>query len=443
MLSESDARTLTRRLLSKAKADQTQVRISGGWTTHIRFARNSPSTSGSYDNPSIAVHSSFGKRTGGASVNQFDDASLAAVVARAEDLARKAPEDPEHMGLLPAQSYLPVNAYVDTTPEAAAEGMADHVARCIADADKAGLLAAGFAQAHAGYECIANSGGLFAYHRSTTSTLSETVRTKDGTGSGWAARAANSVGRIDVASLSAAATSKALASVKPRPLPPGTYPAILEPACTASLIGLMRWSMSGRSADEGRSYFSAPGGRTRLGEKLFPEAINIYSDPQSPLAPGRAWSGSGLPLRRRDWIKAGTVSNLTYDRYWAAKKNLEPVPGGSNLIMSGGSGSIDDLVKSMKRGVLITSLWYIRRVDPRTLLYTGLTRDGVFWIEDGKVAYPVTNFRWNDSPISVLKNVEAMSAPVRVPPRGSTSTSVVAPALKVKAFTLSSVSDAV
>jgi len=444
MLTESQAKKLTAKILAKSTADEARVRIGGGWTTHVRFARNSPSTSGNYSNPAISVRSTFGKRSASASINQFDDASIAAVIARSEALAKTAPEDREYMPPLTAQTYQAVNAaYIDTTPEAAADKMTDHVAHCIKDASGKGLLAAGFAQARAGYECVANSKGMFAYHKSTTTTLSETARTKDGTGSGWASRAANSVQRIDAAGLSKAATLKALSSVKPKPLAPGTYTTILEPACTASLIGIMRWSMSARSAHEGRSYFSAPNGGTRVGQQLFPKSVNIYSDPNSPLAPSRPWAGSGLPVRRRDWIKEGAVANLTYGRYWAQKKGVAPIPSGTNLIMDGGSGSVDDLIKSTKRGVLVTSLWYIRGVDPRSMLYTGLTRDGVFWIEDGKISHPVTNFRWNDSPISVLKNVEAMSAAVRVPPRGSTSTSVVAPALKVKKFTFSSVSDAV
>lgn len=444
MLTRAQAKQLSAKILAMSKADEARVRIGGGWTTHVRFARNSPSTSGNFSNPAITVRSTFGQRSASASINQFDDDSLRSVVARSEELAKAAPADREHMPALGSQAYTPVAAaYVDTSPEATADKMTDHVARCIDDARKRDLLAAGFAQARAGYECLASSKGLFAYHKATTTTLSETARTKDGTGSGWASRAANAVARIDAAGLSKAATDKALASAKPRALKPGTYTTILEPACTASLIGIMRWSMNARSAHEGRSFFSAPNGGTRVGQQLFPKAVNIYSDPHSPVAPSRPWDGSGLPLRHRDWIKDGAVANLTYSRYWAKKKGVAPVPGGSNLIMNGGSQSIDDLIKSTKRGVLVTSLWYIRGLDPRTLLFTGLTRDGVFWIEDGKIAYPVNNFRWNDSPISVLKNVEAMSAAVRVPPRGSTNVNVVAPALKVKKFTFSSVSDAV
>jgi predicted Zn-dependent protease len=169
----------------------------------------------------------------------------------------------------------------------------------------------------------------------------------------------------------------------------------------------------------------------------------MYSDPQDPLAPATPWDDDGLPQQRRDWIAGGTLANLYVDRFWAGKQGVEPVPMPSNLIMRGGTSSVDDLVASTKRGLLVTSMWYIRFVDPRSLLFTGLTRDGVFWIEDGKIQYPVQNFRWNESPIHVLKNIEGMTAPVRVPPRPGREVNLVVPGLKVSSFHFTSVSEAV
>jgi len=202
-------------------------------------------------------------------------------------------------------------------------------------------------------------------------------------------------------------------------------------------------SMNQRSADEGRSFFSAAGGQTKLGQQLFPEQVTIRSDPAAVAAPGAPWGDSGLPQLPRTWVDQGRIADLACDRFWAQKTGRQPIPLASNLLMSGGSGTVADLVSSTERGVLITSLWYIVSVNPRTLLYTGLTRDGVFWIENGKIAYPVTNFRWNDSPVSVLSNIDGMSESVRASPRESTATNISVPALRVKEFELSSVSDAV
>jgi predicted Zn-dependent protease len=218
---------------------------------------------------------------------------------------------------------------------------------------------------------------------------------------------------------------------------------ILEPACVASLMQLLLLTMSARSADEGRSFFSAPGGKTKVGQQLFPESVSIKSDPSDPAAPGAPWGEGGVPQLPRTWIDGGRVQTLSHDRFWAQKQGREAVPPPSNLLMAGGQGSVLDLIASTERGVLITSLWYIRFVDPRTLLLTGLTRDGVFWVENGKISHPVTNFRWNDSPIRVLENIEAMTETRRTSTREQIATNICVPALRVKEFELSSVSDAV
>lgn len=444
MLDQEQARALCTSILARSKADECHVSLSGGRTTHLRFARNSPSTSGEHTGVEVSISSVFGKRTGSVTINQVDDASLTEAVRRSEEIARLAPEDREHMAALPPQTYASVDHGFDPdTAERGAERLAAGVGRCLADATKAKLVAAGFTETNAGFRAIATSSGNFGYHRSTGCYAAETARTADGQGSGWASASAVRAADLDYAGVSAAATRKAAASVAPRPLAPGSYVTILEPACVANLVGNLAYSMGARSATEGRSYFSTPNGGTRLGETLFGPDIDIYSDPMDPVAPGTPWGNDGLPQRRVDWCKGGVLTTLRANRYWAQLKGVDPVPMPSNLIMKGGTDSIDDLVASTERGVLVTSLWYIRSLDPRTMLYTGLTRDGVFWIENGKIAHPVTNFRWNDSPIAVLKNVVGMSRAVAVPPRPQRSTTTVVPALKVKAFNFASVSEAV
>ncbi len=445
MLDRDRARALSERVLALSQADQAEVWLSESETTHLRFARNAPSTSGATSNHSLTVRSAFGARSGAATGNQLDDESLAEVVHRSEELARLVPEDPEFVPALGAQSYTEVDAFDETTALRAPARVADGVARCLGDATALDLVAAGFTTASAEIACVANSKGLFGYHESTRAFAAETVRTRDGAGSGWAAQASHRIRDIDYGAISSRAIGKAIASAKPRPaqpLRPGRYVAILEAACVANLVQHMVSRMPARPADEGRSYFSAEGGGNRIGQKLFRDDVDIYSDPAHPLAPALPWGDDGLPQRRRAWIEGGRVANLVYDRYWASKQGAEPVPSPTNLVMGGGDGRVEDLIRSTERGVLVTSLWYIRDVDPRTLLLTGLTRDGVFWIENGEIAHPLTNYRWNDSPISVLKDIQAMAAPVRVPPRPSQSANVIVPALKTR-FTLSSISEAV
>jgi predicted Zn-dependent protease len=442
MLSEERGRAVIEQLIGLSHADEVQVDLESKETTHLRFARSSPSTSGNASDATLSVKSWFGKRSASATVNQLDEAALKEVIERSEHLAKLAPEDSEYVPNLGAQSYPSVNAYDDVTRTRGAHGMMEGSTLCVEQARERGLEAAGFTIARARSTFIGNRQGLRGFHRSTEVSFSETVRSPQA-GSGWAASGANSIAGVDYARCSATAIDKAQRSVSPRPLAPGKYVTILEPACVASLMRSLLSSMNQRSADEGRSFFSAGDGKTKLGQQLFPEQVTIRSDPASSAAPGAPWADGGLPQLPRTWIDRGRIANLACERFWAQKTGREPIPSASNLLMSGGSGTVADLVSSTERGVLITSLWYMLNVNPRTLLYTGLTRDGVFWIENGKIAYPVTNFRWNDSPISVLSNIDGMSESVRASPRESTSTNISVPALRVKEFQLSSVSDAV
>jgi predicted Zn-dependent protease len=200
-----------------------------------------------------------------------------------------------------------------------------------------------------------------------------------------------------------------------------------------------------RQADEGRSFFSRRGGGNRLGEKLFDSRVTIVSNPAEKNAETSPFTNAGLPAQREVWIENGVLKSLAYSRFWAAKQGVAPTAGLSNFIMSGGDASLDDLIRSVRRGVLITRFWYIRALNPRAVSFTGLTRDGTFLIENGKIARPVTNFRFNQSLAELLANVEMLGRPVRVAAdeSGASGTPVVAPPLKVKEFTLASISDAI
>jgi predicted Zn-dependent protease len=443
MLTQQESKKTIDRILSYSKAEEVEVTISSGTQQHLRFARNSPSTSGLSSNEVVSIRSTFGKRSGVATANQLDDATLRTVVQRSEELARLAPEDPEHMPALGPQKYPVIKGYDEKTARGATEILASGAAECIKQAKDKKLVAAGFIRANAGSTAIGNSKGLFGFHRATNVFFSETVRTQEADGSGWVTRASHRGSDLNFRELSKIAIDKAVLSAKPKELKPGKYVTILEPSCAADMIQGLRFAMDARNADEGRSFFSKKGGGNVSGEKIFPENVSIWSDPNDAQVPGSPWGMGGLPQKKVEWIKDGVLQNLVYSRFWAEKQGKEPLPAPSNIFMKGGSGTLEDLIKSTKEGVLVTSFWYIRSVDPRTLLLTGLTRDGVFWVENGKIAYPIMNFRWNDSPVNVLKNIDAMSKSMRVPPRESQSSSIMIPALRLKEFNFTSLSEAV
>jgi predicted Zn-dependent protease len=169
---------------------------------------------------------------------------------------------------------------------------------------------------------------------------------------------------------------------------------------------------------------------------MFDERVNIYTDPGHPIAPVAPFSGDGYPRNRTNWIENGTVVNMPNSPYWAKKTGVAYVPNGGNIIMDGGDESLEKMIKNTRRGILVTRLWYIRSLDPQTLLYTGLTRDGTFYIEDGKIKYPIKNFRFNESPIVMLNNIEALGKPERIDGN-------MIPPMKIRDFTFSSLSDAV
>lgn len=221
---------------------------------------------------------------------------------------------------------------------------------------------------------------------------------------------------------------------------------ILEPQAVADLIGGFGFGFNARTADEGRSPFSAPGGKSKLGEKVFDEKVTIYSDPWHSDLPGSQSVQGGIPAQRITMVNNGVLENLTYNRFWAKQKGKEPTPGPVNTIFetSGPTSTIDEMIKSTERGILVGRFWYIRSTDPRTASSTGLTRDGVWWIENGKIAYPLKNFRFNQSTVKMLGpgNVLMVGKPERVGSSEGGGGSLL-PALKLKEFNFTSQSEAV
>ena len=252
------------------------------------------------------------------------------------------------------------------------------------------------------------------------------MRTPDGTGSGWASGGARDWGKLDPAALGTTAAQKAVASRNPVAIEPGIYTVVLEPQAVADLVPLLGGAFNARAADEGRGTFSKRGagaaGGTRLGEKVMDERVTIYSDPVDPDLLAQPFDAEGLPLQRRVWVEKGVLKNFSYSRFWARKQGKEPT---------------DELIAETQRGVLVTHFFYIRFLDQRTVLVTGLTRDGTFLIENGKITKAPKNFRWNESPLFVLNKLEELGRAER------TAAGQVMPSIRVKDFNFTSLSDAV
>ncbi len=436
IFSKEEAKKILEKALSFSTADACVVNLSGSQGGNIRYARNSVSTAGYQSNQSLGVTASFGKRSGTATIDELDDASLKKVVQRAEELAKLSPENPEYMEPLGPQQYDESKTFVEATANITPEYRAEVANSSITPAKTKDVTAAGFLNDGQGFSAMMNSNGLFAYNRATDVSFTVTMRTNDGTGSGWVTRDYNDINKFNAAEASQIAIDKAVMSREAKAIEPGKYTVILEPSAGLGLLQGLGRSLNARSADEGRSFMSKEGGGTKLGEKIVDERVNLWSDPLNDEVPAATWNGAGQPLKKTTRIENGTVKNLAYGRYWAKEKGVEPVPFPSNFIMGGGDASLDDLIKSTRKGILVTRLWYIRSVDPQTLLYTGLTRDGTFYIENGKIKYPVKNFRFNESPIIMLNNLETLGKQVRVD--GS-----LIPYMKVRDFTFTSLSDAV
>lgn len=451
LMTKTEAKDLLARAIAFSKAETIECNLNGTIDGNIRTARNSVSTAGEVNDVVLSVQSTFGTKTGVATTNEFTDKALEAVVRRSEELAMLAPDSPEFMPILGPQAYEEVTTYFESTASVNPDWRAAAAEASIALSKEKNLVSSGFLNDTVSFNAIMNSKGLFAYNTSSNIDFSCTIRTADGKGSGWVSRDYNDAAKMDTKAAAAVAAEKAIASADGKALEPGKYTVIMEPAATVQLLLNMFGSMDQRSADEGRSFLSnkseeegAP--KNRLGQKMFDERVNIFTDPHSPDTPTAPFSNDGVPFQRTDWVKNGVVTAMPNSRFWAQKTGVDHVPtpysggglfgGGNSISMTGGEESLEDMIAGTRRGILVTRLWYIRQLDPQTLLYTGLTRDGTFYIENGEIKYPIKNFRFNESPIIMLNNLEALGKPQRIQ-------GCMIPPMKIRDFTFSSLSDAV
>ncbi len=439
---EEQARAILDKAIKFSKADECSATLSGSSGGNVRYALNNVSTSGYVSDADLAIEVAFGKRVGTATINAFDDKSIEAVVRRAEELARLAPENPEFVPAIDKQAYKSSTTFLDKTAAITPEYRAQVAADCIEPCRKDKLVAAGFFSDAQTFSAIANSKGNFGYQKSSGMDFTCTVRTEDGKGSGWVARNLADVSKFDAKAEIKTAIQKAKGSVDAKALEPGKYTVIMEPAATAGLISFMMFGFDARRADEGRSFLSKKGGGNKVGEKMFDDRVTIYADPWDTNAAVLPWDSDGLARERTPIVTKGKVEYLQYSRYWAQKQGKKAVGQPGNLIMVGGDKSTMDLVKSTKKGILVTRTWYIRMVDPQTVLLTGLTRDGTFYVENGEIKYPIKNFRFNESPAIMLNNIEEIGKPVRVGDDESPFVMMIPP-MKIRDFTFSSLSDAV
>ena len=442
LLSRDQARALADRVLKMSTADETRVNITSEWSGNTRFADSSISTSGGVTNITVRVTATLGRRRASATTNVLDDQSLKRTVDLAISLARLSPEDPELMPELGPQTYSSIRAFVERTADLDPEVRNAAVKRAVDAATAAGkpagtVFTAGFLVANANAVAVATSKGLFAYHQNTDANFSMTSRTPDGTGSGWAGGGARDWSRIDPAAIGRTAAQKAVASRSPQAIPPGLYTAVLEPQAVNDLVPLLSNALSARNADEGRSAFSKAGGGNRIGEKVVDERVTLYSDPADPLLLGRPFDADGLPVGRTVWIEKGVLKNLAYSRFWAQKQGVQPIPLTGGLALTGGTKPTEEIIAGCERGILVTHFFYIRALDPRTVLQTGLTRDGVFLIEKGKITRALKNFRWNESPLLMLNRLEDIGR------SELTEAGQMMPALRIRDFNFASSSDAV
>lgn len=443
IISRENSEALIERVVKMSQADSISVNVSSSLANNIRFAANQVTTAGSVADATVAVTSAFGPKRATVVTNDLSDEALLRTLRESERLAKLAPDDPEAMPDLGPQNIRTINASFDTTEKLDATDLAKAALTALEPARKAGdLNAAGYLVVTASSNALGNREKLFAYHRSTNANYTLTVRTTDGTGSGWAGAESPDWTKLDVNAVSARAIEKARLSQKPVAIEPGRYTVILEPQAVGDLVQLIGLYADARSSDEGRSPFTKQGGGNKIGEKIVDSRISIIADPSDPMVLSQPWDGDGLPLGRQVFIENGVLKELYYSRFWAKKMGKQPTGAPTSFIMSGGTTSLDDMIKSTQRGILVTRLWYLREVDPRTILYTGLTRDGTFLIENGKISRAIKNFRFNDSPLFMLNNLEAIGPAVRLAGTEAGG-AVVVPPLKVKDFNFTSLSDAV
>jgi len=463
MLAYEQAGDIFDRIKKLSSADEVEVHFSGGRFALTRFANNAIHQNVAEENHGISVRTVFGSRTARAATNRLDDESLRQVVRSSEGLAKVQHPDPDLLpmpsseevgvkGAAGSPSSTPSRHFDETaaiTPETRAEG----VRKIVGVAERHKLTTAGVFSSGQSFEGIFNSRGLSRWHKQTSAEVSITMIAPDS--SGWQKASSPDAANVDPVALAETAAKKAIDSAHPRPIPAGKYTVILEPAAVLDIIGFMFWDCSGMAILDQRSFLTG-----RIGTKLFGDNITIWDDVRDPQQSGAPFDGEGVSRHRVELVENGWVKRVVYARATAErmkrseyKDNVGPIEAtGHGLPLPNEIGempmnivfapadnpqSVEQMIASTERGILVTRLWYIREVEPFEKMLTGMTRDGTFYIENGQLQGGVRNFRFNESLIHMLSNVEAMGPPVRA--AGEESFDMVVPAMKVKDFNFTEV----
>ncbi|HEX3352291.1 MAG TPA: TldD/PmbA family protein [Terriglobales bacterium] len=459
MLNQDQAGEIFQRIRKHSTADEVEVIFYGGKSALTRFANNVIHQNVAEENYAASVRTVFAGRTARATTNKLDDESLKRVVEASESLAKVQHPDSDLLPMADAGEGAQQNAqaapsrYFAQTAALTAELRAEAVKKIVGVAGRHKLTTAGIFSSAEAVEGIFNSRGLAAWHTQTSSEISITMLAGDS--SGWQKANYPDVSRQDPAGLAEIAARKALESARPREIPPGKYTVILEPAAVLDMVGFMFFDFGGLAILDQRSFLN-----NRVGTQIFGANINVWDDVAHPLQSGAGFDGEGVPRQRVQLIENGAVRRLVYARSTAAKMKQSEYKDKVGPVQATGHGfplpnemgeapmnivfgapadpkTVDQMIGSTERGVLVTRLWYIREVDPYEKILTGMTRDGTFYVEDGKVRQGILNFRFNESLIHMLSNVEAMGTPVRA--SGEESFDMVAPPMKVRDFNFTEV----
>jgi predicted Zn-dependent protease len=457
MLTRDQAADIFARIRKYATADEVECLFYGGKSALTRFANNTIHQNVAEENYGVSVRSVLKGRTARATTNKFDDESLKSVVGASENLARVQEPDPDLLALAEplgnSKGQRSPSRHFQQTAEFSPADRAEAVGKIVSIAQKQKLTAAGIFSSAESIEGIFNSRGLTAWHTQTSAEISITMLAPDS--SGWQKANSPDVSNLHAEALANIAAEKAVKSAEPREFAPGKYTVILEPAAVLDTVGFAFFDFGGLAILDQRSFLN-----NRIGSKLFHETVNVWDDAYHPLQSGSPFDGEGVPRQRVQLVENGVVKRLVYARATAAKmKKSEhaskvgiidptghgfPIPNEMgeapmNIVFEGAREpkTLEQMIASTGRGILVTRLWYIREVDPYEKILTGMTRDGTFLIENGKLAGGLRNFRFNQSLIDMLSNVEEMSTPVRA--SGEESFDMVVPAMKVNGFNFTEV----
>jgi len=440
MLTRKKAEEIFTKVLKYSTAEETEAIIGSTSYSLTRFANNTIHQNVAEEGVSVSVRAVMDRRTARASTNKLDEKSIREVCEAALALARLQPPDEGLLRMPGPQTFRSVERFYPETSGLTPQARAEMVKKVIARAESDKLTAAGVLSSGSVASGIFNSRGLGAFHEETVSEFSVTLM--DETSSGWAKAGAPNFETLDPEALADRAACKALDSRDPQEIAPGKYTVILEPAAVLDLLGFLFFDFGGLAVHEQRSCLT-----DRVGAKLFGDNIRVRDDVYHPLQAGAPFDGEGLPRQRVSLVEDGVVKRVVYARRTAQMMSSQPTGHGfplpndygeapMNIVMEGSKASVEDMVRSTERGLLVTRLWYIREVDPYQKILTGMTRDGTFWVEDGKIRHGIKNLRFNQSVIEMLGQVEMLGVPQRT--SGEESFEMVVPAMKVRDFSFSS-----